>query len=153
MADLRKDFWTIMSGIADKDTMVLTGDLGYSFVDGFKEQHPDKFINAGIAEQNMVGVGAGLALAGKKPYLYSGAIFLAVRALEQIRDDIAYPNLNVKLIGTGASGFLGHTHNFEGTENIDDLIKNLPNIKLVKPQTPGELLTALLTPGPYFIKL
>lgn len=153
MSDLRKDFWAIMSGIADKDTVVLTGDLGYSFVDGFKEQHPDKFINAGIAEQNMVGVGAGLALAGKKPYLYSGAIFLAVRALEQIRDDIAYPNLNVKLIGTGASGFLGHTHNFEGEENIDDLIKNLPNITLVKPQTRRELLTALLTPGPYFIKL
>lgn len=153
MSDLRKDFWEIMTEIADKDTVVLTGDLGYSFLDVFKEKHPDKFINAGIAEQNMVGVGAGLALAGKKPYLYSGAIFLAIRALEQIRDDIAYPNLNVKLIGTGAAGFLGHTHNFEGTENIEDLLKNLPNIKLVKPQTPIELMRALVLPGPYFIKL
>ena len=52
-----------MTEIADKDTVVLTGDLGYSFLDVFKEKHPDKFINAGIAEQNMVGVGAGLALA------------------------------------------------------------------------------------------
>lgn len=153
MSDLRKDFWEIMTEIADKDTVVLTGDLGYSFLDVFKEKHPDKFINAGIAEQNMVGVGAGLALAGKKPYLYSGAIFLAIRALEQIRDDIAYPNLNVKLIGTGAAGFLGHTHNFEGKENIEDLIKNLPNIKLVKPQTPIELMRALVLPGPYFIRL
>jgi transketolase len=149
MSDTRLEFFEYLKeeARADKDVILLVGDLGYSFMEDFAEEFPDQFINCGIAEQNMVGVAAGLARAGKKPYVYSGAMFLATRALEQIRDDICYPNLNVKLIGTGASGFLGFTHNFEGNENVDDLLKNLPNLEVT------EYLYRLNSSHPIFLKL
>lgn len=136
----------------DKDVVVLVGDLGYSFFDEFKEKFPNQFINAGIAEQNMIGVSAGLARVGKKPYVYSGAIFLAYRACEQIRDDVAYPNLNVKLIGTGASGFLGWTHNLSEKEDDVGLIQTFPNIRALRAseETLPDLLRA---EGPYYIRL
>ena len=134
MSDTRVDFFKQLTELAEKDedVMLLVGDLGYSFMEEFAERFPDRFINCGIAEQNMVGVAAGLARTGKKVFVYSGAMFLATRALEQIRDDICYANLDVTLVGTGASGFLGFTHNFEGEENVEDLIKNLPNLEITK---------------------
>lgn len=146
MPDLRKPFFKILLEMAkaDKDIILLVGDLGYSFMERFEKELPDQFINAGIAEQNMIGVAAGLALAGKKPYVYSGNIFLLMRPYEQIRDDICYNNLNVKLIGTGASGFLGFTHNLESEENEKDLLKNLPNIKRYYPKDKKEIKTILL---------
>lgn len=154
MSDLRKAFWSEISKIAknDKDVIVLTGDLGYSFCEQFSEEFPDQFINCGCAEQNMIGVAAGLARMGKKPYVYSNAIFLLVRAAEQVRDDIAYQDLNVKLIGTGASGFLGFSHNLSPQENEQDLLKNLPNIRCVYPDE-SRLVSVLLEDGPAFIRL
>lgn len=140
MPDLRKQFFKTILEIArtDKKVMVLTGDLGFSFVDEFQKELPEQFINCGIAEQNLIGVASGLAMGGFKPYCYSGAIFLLMRAYEQIRDNVCYQNLNVKLIGTGASGFLGFTHNLKGSENEEDLLKNLPNIKRFYPQDEAE---------------
>lgn len=137
----------------DKDVIVLVGDLGYSFMEEFAKKHPDNFINCGCAEQNMVGVAAGLALGGKKPYVYSGSIFALMRPYEFVRDDVAYNNLDVKIVGTGASGFLGFTHNYEGTENEYDLVKNLPNIEYVEIKTEDQLLAALLNNKPSFIRL
>ncbi len=153
--DLRKEFFREMCKIAnqDKDVCLLVGDLGYSFMESYAKKYPKQFINMGCAEQNMIGVAAGLALAGKKPYVYSGSIFLASRANEQIRDDIAYNNLNVKLIGTGASGFLGFTHNWEGKENEFDLIKNLPNIGLFVPENKEELKMYLINDVPSYIRI
>ena len=153
MPDLRKSFFKIMDEIADEDTVLITGDLGYSFMEEFRHNHPDKFINFGIAEQAMIGVAAGLALGGKKPFVYSGAIFVLMRPYEQVRDDVAYNNLPVKLIGTGASGFLGFTHNLMGTENEEDLLKNLPNLKRFYPTNEAELRTALLSDGPAYIRI
>lgn len=155
MSDLRKPFWDQVEALAqkDKDIIVLTGDLGFSFCEGFAERRPEQYINAGIAEQNMVGVAAGLALAGKKPYIYSGAIFAVMRPYEFIRDDVAFNNLDVKIIGTGASGFLGFTHNMVGGENEEDLLKNLPNLKRFYPRTPEELQEALTSKGPAYIRL
>lgn len=155
MADLRKFFWKEILEIArkDKDVILLTGDLGYSFCEEFQKELPDQFINAGCAEQNMVGVAAGLARGGKKPYVYSNSIFLLSRANEFVRDDIAYPNLNVKLIGTGASGFLGFTHNLGQFENEHDLIGNLPNIQCIYLKDEGELVRALKLDGPIFIRV
>ena len=77
MPDLRRPFWDEILKMAkkDKDIILLTGDLGFSFMERFQEELPKQFINAGIAEQNMIGVAAGLALCGKKPYCYSNAIF------------------------------------------------------------------------------
>jgi transketolase len=143
---LRRDFFNQLAGLAknDQDIVFLTGDLGYSFFEDFQKQFPKQFINCGIAEQSMVGIAAGLALSGKKPYCYSTAPFLVCRALEQIRDDVSYQNLNVKFIGVSISGFIGFTHNLEGTENEEDLLKNLPNIKRYYPKTAEELKSVIL---------
>ena len=142
----RKEFFKILCELAkkDKDIIFLTGDLGYSFFEEFQDKFPKQFINCGVMEQTMIGVAAGLALSGKKPYCYSTAPFLVYRALEQVRDDVCYQNLNVKFVGASISGFIGFTHNLEGKENEEDLLKNLPNIKRYYPKTEGELKTVLL---------
>lgn len=141
----------------DKSVMFLTGDLGFSFFEEVQEKFPDRFINCGIMEQSMVGIAAGLALSGKKPYCYSTAPFLVFRALEQVRDDVCYQNLNVKFIGVAVSGFVGFTHNLEGKENEEDLLKNLPNMKRHYPKSETELKAALLkmykSDNPAYIKL
>ena len=157
MSDLRKEFWNEVLELArkDKDVIVLTGDLGYSFCEKFQKELPDQFINAGCAEQNMVGIAAGLARSGKKPFVYSNAIFILARAYEQVRDDIAYQNLNVVLCCTKASGFLGFTHNWGKRENSEDLLKNLPNIKRYYPQNKLELkkILKLKEQKPKYIQL
>jgi transketolase len=153
--DLRKDFFDILLDKAKKDKSIhlLVGDLGFSFLERFQKELPRQFTNVGIAEQNMVSMAAGMAIAGKKPYCYSGLIFLLMRAFEQVRDDIAYNNTDVKLIGTGASQFLGFTHNLTGTENEEDLLKNLPNLKRFYPKDKKELAKAMRAKGPCYIRL
>ena len=153
--DLRKEFFNEMETLAenDKDVIVLVGDLGYSFMENYAKKYPSQFINCGIAEQNMIGIAAGLARAGKKPYVYSGSIFLCMRAYEQIRDDVAYQNLNVKMIGTGASGFLGFTHNMLGDENETDLLKNLPNFQICYPEDRRGLKKALSSNKGSYIRI
>jgi len=126
----------------DKDIILLVGDLGYSFIEEFAKELPRQFINCGIAEQNIVGVASGLALKGKKLYCYSGAIFMIMRPYEQVRS-VCYNNLDVKLIGTGASQFLGFTHNLSKKENEEDLLKNLPNIKRYYPRDNKQLNKAM----------
>ena len=157
MIDQRQQFFDEMEKLAaeDKNVIVLVGDLGYSFMEKYAKKFPDQFINAGCAEQNMIGVAAGLALGGKKPFVYSGSIFLCMRAYEQIRDDVCYNNLDVKLIGTGASGFLGFTHNLLNKENEHDLLKNLPNLKIYtdKPEESWDLADLLRQPGAAYIKI
>jgi transketolase len=128
----------------DKDIYLLTGDLGFPNFFQFAEKFPDRFINCGVAEQNMVGVAAGLALEGKKPYVYSIAPFLSLRCTEQIRNDICYQNLNVKLIGAGEGfcyGELGSTH--YATEDIG-VLRALPEIMILSPADPNQLRELLL---------
>lgn len=153
--DLRKPFWNSILEMAkaDKDIILLTGDLGYSFMETFQKELPKQILNCGIAEQNMIGMAAGMALAGKKPYVYSNAIFLLSRGHEFVRDDVAYNNLNVKLIGTGAAGFLGFTHNIGSEEHESNWLKGMPNIKQFYPTSEVELKEALLVSGPAYIRL
>jgi len=155
----RKEFFKILCELAkkDKDIIFLTGDLGYSFFEEFQDKFPKQFINCGVIEQSMVGIAAGLALSGKKPYCYSTVPFLLYRALEQIRSDVCYQNLNVKFVGVSISGFVGFSHNLGGKENEEDLLKNLPNIKRYYPKTEKELKSALLkmykSNNPAYIRL
>ena len=122
----------------DKDIIILLGDLGFSFYEDFERKFPDQIINVGASEQNMVNLAAGLALFGKKPWCYSGAIFMVMRPYEMIRH-VCFNNLNVKFIGTKSSLFLGFSHNMHGNENEEDLLKNLPNIQRFYPKTNEEL--------------
>lgn len=112
----------------DKDICIVTPDMGYSILDCFEKEFPDRFFNVGIAEQNAVSVAAGLALSGKKPYVYSIIPFVTMRCFEQIRVDVAYMNTNVKLVGVGAGfeyGSAGYTH--QGVEDLS-VMRCLPNM-------------------------
>ena len=105
---------------ADPNVELITGDLGFGVLKPYWEQLPDQFINAGIAEQNMTSVAAGMALEGKTVFTYSIGNFPTLRCLEQIRNDCAYPKANVKIVCVGGGfvyGSLGMIHdrieNFE----------------------------------------
>ena len=119
----------------NKKVFLLTGDLGYNCFENFKKEFPNRFINVGVAENNMMGIGTGLALSGKEVYIYSIIPFLIYKTFEHIRNYIAAENLNIKLIGAGGSysyGNLGISHN-----PIEDIaiMKTLPNIKIFNPGT------------------
>ncbi len=155
MPDLRKSFFNTLTEIAKNDNKVIliTCDLGFSFYEQFQKELPKQFLNAGCIESAATGIAAGMAKSGLKPYLYSGSIFITMRNYEFIRNDIAYNNTNVKLVGTGASQFLGFSHNLMGTENEEDLLKNLPNLKRFYPKDEIELKQALTSKGCAYIKL
>ncbi len=132
---MRKVFFESLENIArkEKDVFLLTGDLGVKFFPEFKKIDPRRFINIGVAEQNMIGVAAGLAMAGKNVYCYSIIPFLTMRTFEQIRIDLCYNNLNVKLLGAGGGlvyGAEGMTHH--AIEDIA-IMRSLPNMTVVAP--------------------
>jgi transketolase len=141
----------------NKNIMLLTGDLGYSVFEEFMQTLPNQYINAGIAEQNMTGVAAGMAMEDKIPFIYSIVPFVTMRNFEQIRNDICYQNLNVKVVGVGAGfsyGTYGHTHH--GLEDIG-ILRTLPNITILAPGDPMETAfaveAALKINGPVYIRL
>jgi len=128
---------------ADPKILLLTGDHGYALFDDFRKALPDQFINAGIAEQNMVGVAAGLAKAGFKPIVYGLAAFVPVRVLEQIKIDICYENLPVILIGDGAGlvySHLGTSH--QSTEDIA-CTRAIPGLTILSPGDRFEMAAAM----------
>lgn len=122
----------------DKNTFLLTGDLGFGVLTKFWETYPDQFINAGISEQNMTSVAAGMALEGKRVFTYSIANFPTLRCLEQIRNDVAYHDTNVKIVSIGAGfayGGLGMSHH--ATEDLA-VIRAIPNMIVFSPADPLE---------------
>ena len=155
MPDLRKSFFSILEEMMAEDEKIIfiTFDLGFSFAENLQSKFPERFINAGCIESAGVGIAAGLARGGLKPYLYSNAIFLLSRAHEFVRDDIAYNNTNVKLCGTGASGFLGFSHNIGENESEENWLKGMPNIKSFYPKDEQELKQALISDGCAYIRL
>ena len=138
---MRKQFVNSLIKLAkkDKDIFLLTGDLGFNILEPFQKEFPDRYINCGCIEQSMVGIAAGMATMGMKPYVYSNSCFLVYRALEFIRNDICYPNANVKLIGTQGTqyNFLGISHNI-GKDDVK-ILKLLPNIEIYIPKTIQEV--------------
>lgn len=136
---------------------LVVGDLGYHVIEPFAEEFPDRFLNIGIAEQNMAGVATGLAMSGYNVYFYSIGNFPTLRCLEQIRNDIAYHKANVKVVSVGAGyayGSLGATH--QATEEIGCL-RVLPNMVVATPGDPIEAraITKLSAnfDGPMYIRL
>ncbi len=97
----------------DKRYYLLVGDMGFAVIDRLKKEFPERVINCGVAEQGMVGIAAGMAMAGLKPIVYTIVNFLVLRCLEQIRNDVVLQDLDVKFIGTGANDYfkrLGPSH-------------------------------------------
>ncbi len=130
-------------GKEDKDVELITGDLGFGVLKSFWETLPNQFINAGIAEQNMTGVAAGMALEGKKVFTYSIGNFPTLRCLEQIRNDCAYHNANVNVICVGGGyvyGSLGMSHH--ATEDIA-ILRALPDVTVICPGDPVEASLAV----------
>ena len=118
----------------DETIFFLTADMGINLVEKFEDKFPNRFLNVGIAEQNLIGVASGLAESGMRPYVYTISNFLIHRCFEQIRNDIVLHNLPVVLIGTSTgydNGPLGPTHHM-----LEDwgVISNLPRIKIYAPK-------------------
>lgn len=129
--------------LADPKVLLLTGDHGYALFDEFRKRCPSQFINAGIAEQNMVGMAAGLARVGFRPFVYGLAAFVPIRTLEQIKLDIAHDDLPVVLLGDGA-GFvyshLGTSH--QSTEDIA-CTRVIPGLEVLSPADRFEMTACM----------
>ena len=141
----------------DKNVYIITGDLGFGVLKPFWDELPNQIINAGIAEQNMTSIAAGLALQGKVVYTYSIGNFPTLRCIEQIRNDCAYHNANVKVVCVGGGfvyGSLGMSHH--ATEDLA-MMRSLPDVTVV---APGDLVEAACatraiyeTPGTCYLRL
>jgi len=153
---LRRTFGRIISQLAERDEKiyVLVGDIGYRIFDEFREKHPHRFINMGICEQSIIGVSAGMALEGLKPWVYTITPFLIERPFEQVKLDIDQQNVNVKLVGFADYPTLGPTHSeMDGKM----LMKLFSNISSFFPKDGGETekmtFKAYEKSGPTFISL
>lgn len=141
----------------DPNLYVLTGDLGFRAFEPFQEEFPDRFINVGVAEANMINVACGLALTSKRVCVYSIVPFITMRCLEQIRNNICFHNLNINIVGVGG----GFSYGNQGISHIslEDLaiMRSLPNMAVLCPGDKKEaelVVKAMFShPGPAFIRL
>lgn len=142
---------------ADPRIVLLSGDIGNRLFDRFKAQFPDRFINVGVAEANMIGVAAGLALAGMRPVTYTIASFAVYRAYEQIRVDVGYHHLPVVMVGTG--GGLAYAANGPTHHSCEDVavLRAIPNLTVACPGDAPELRSllrdALQQSGPVYLRI
>lgn len=141
----------------DRSIVLVTGDLGFGVLDRFISACPKQFINAGVAEQNMTGIAAGMGLTGKKVFTYSIANFPTLRCLEQIRNDACYHSADVKVVAVGGGfsyGALGASHH--ATEDLA-IMRSLPDITVLAPSGMWEAVEAvdvmLRTKGTCYVRL
>ena len=132
MVNGRKAFLQTVTELAKKDprVIILIGDVGFSYMEAYMQQFPNQFLNTGACEQTMMNVAVGFANEGWKPYVYTMINFIGFRPYEQVRNNIAYGNANVKLFGVEGSEaykFLGFSHNIEKDED-KKLMQDLPNM-------------------------
>lgn len=161
MRELRTTFVKTLMELAEKDDRIilLNDDTGFHLFEEFEKKFPKQYINAGICEQTIAGIAAGLALSGKKVYVYGIIPFVTMRPYEQVRNDICYHNADVKIIGIGGwqyYKFLGFTHNVKNNEDIK-IMQILPNMKVYTPKTAGEtkkiIFKTYKTNNPTYIRL
>jgi len=132
---VRDTFIRKLSELAETDDriMLITGDLGFGVLDDFARRFPRQYLNAGVAEQNMTGLAAGMALDGRIVFTYSIANFPTLRCLEQIRNDAAYHDADVKIVAIGGGfsyGPLGMSHH--ATEDLA-ILRAIPNVTVISP--------------------
>ncbi len=139
------------------EVMLVTGDLGFGVLNDFTARFPNQFLNIGVAEQNMTGVAAGLALEGRIVFTYSLGNFPTVRCLEQIRNDVCYHEASVKIVTVGGGmsyGPVGATHH--ATEDLA-IMRSLPNMVVISPGDHWETVEATKAivdlPGPAYLRL
>ena len=156
---MRTAFLQTLLDLAGEDERInlVVGELGFGVVEPFAERFPKRFLNAGVAEQNMTGVASGMALSGKVVFTYSIANFPTLRCLEQIRNDVCYHKASVKIVAVGggfAYGSLGMTHH--ATEDLA-IMRALPEMVVVAPGDPAEAAEATRAvashPGPCYLRL
>ena len=156
---MRAAFISALIDLAREDERIflLVGDVGYRLVEPYAQEFTRRFVNIGIAEQNMTGIATGLALSGKTVFAYSIANFPILRCVEQIRNDVCYHNAKVKIVTGGGGliyGALGSTHHV--TEDMA-IIRALPNMTVVAPGDPVEVALATRAiaerPGPCYLRL
>jgi transketolase len=156
---VRQAFARTLIDAAESNRMILllTGDHGYELFNEFRHRLPNQFINAGIAEQNMVGVAAGLAKSGFLPVVYALSAFVPIRTLEQIKLDVCYENLPVMFVGDGAGvvySTLGVSH-----QSIEDMaaVRALPQLRILSPGDAFEMEAAMelafVTPSPIYLRI
>jgi transketolase len=156
---MRVDFVKAVEAALDADpaSMFITGDLGFNALEGVAARFGARFLNAGVAEQSMMGIAAGAALAGRRPWVYSIAPFVTYRCLEQIRNDVCLHALPVRIAGNGGGftyGVMGSTHHA-----LEDLavLKVLPNMQLFFPCANDHVAAAVRAmaalAGPAYIRL
>ena len=141
----------------DERIFLITPDIGYSVLEVFRDEFPERYLNVGVAEQNSVSIAAGMALSGLIPYVYTINPFVCMRPFEQIRLDVAYMNTNVRLVGVGGGfsyGAAGATHH-----TLEDIaiMRVLPNMTVICPGDPWEVDKAVIESvnykGPIFLRL
>jgi transketolase len=147
----------LLRAYSDKRVMLITGDLGFGVLTNYATDLPDQYINAGVAEQNMTGLAAGLALEGRNVFTYSIANFPTLRCLEQIRNDVLYheASVNIVAIGGGFSyGSLGMSHH--ATEDIG-IMRTLPGLRVFAPSDETETIALVdlmvEEPAPTYLRL
>lgn len=156
---MRTGFMRALLDLAAKDERInlVVGDLGYSIIEPFLNEFPTRYLNVGVAEQNMTSIAAGMALCGKVVFTYSIANFPTLRCIEQIRNDVCYHNADVKIVSVGgglAYGALGITHH--ATEDVA-MLRALPRTTVVVPGDPieAEFATRAVVgqAGPCYLRL
>lgn len=156
---MRNAFAATITELADGDDriVVLSGDIGNRLFDDFKACHPVRFYNCGVAEGNMTGMAAGMAMCGLRPFTYTITPFATTRVMEQIRIDVCYHNLPVTIVGTGSGlsyASLGPTHH-----SLEDVafLRAIPNMTVVCPADAAEVRAALPAildvDGPVYLRL
>jgi transketolase len=156
---MRTEFMRTLTELAAEDERIIlvTSDLGWSVVDGFAREFPGRFLNVGVAEQNMAGLATGLARDGMIPYLYSIATFSTMRCYEQFRNGAALHNLPVRLIGIGGGFSYGHagpTHH--ALEDLS-ILRTQPAVTVIAPADSSQTRSALWSmarhPGPIYFRI
>jgi transketolase len=141
----------------DGRIFLLCGDLGYSVLEPFAEQFPERFLNMGIAEQNMMGVATGLSMEGYTVFAYSIGNFPTLRAMEQIRYDICYHEANVKIIAVGGGYAYGPLSTSHHTTEELGMLRTIPGMVVTAPGDPSEVdsMTAFIAQhrGPCYMRL
>ena len=137
----------------NENIYLITADLGYGVLEPFQQKFPERFFNVGVSEQHMISMAAGLAAVGKKVFCYSINNFASFRCAEQIRNDIAYPNLDVTILSLGP-GLTYDNYGFShyGIEDIN-VVENLPNIKIFEPILEESVRPILEESGPKYVRV